>query len=47
LRATAGSRPSGTENLHKLYAESFKDEAHLDGVLSEAQEILGKTLEAE
>jgi phosphoglucomutase len=40
------ARPSGTENLYKLYAESFKDEAHLDTVLDEAQEILGKTLGA-
>jgi phosphoglucomutase len=38
------ARPSGTENLYKLYAESFKDEAHLDAVLSEAQEVLGETL---
>jgi phosphoglucomutase len=40
------ARPSGTENLYKLYAESFKDEAHLGSVLSEAQEILSKTLGA-
>jgi phosphoglucomutase len=38
------ARPSGTESLYKLYAESFKDEAHLKAVLAEAQEILGKTL---
>ena len=38
------ARPSGTENLYKLYAESFKDEAHLDAIISEAQEILGKVL---
>jgi phosphoglucomutase len=38
------ARPSGTENLYKLYAESFKDEAHLDAVLGEAQEILGNAL---
>jgi phosphoglucomutase len=51
LKVVAGSgwfaaRPSGTENLYKLYAESFKDEAHLDAVLGEAQEILGRTLGA-
>ena len=34
------ARPSGTENLYKLYAESFMDEAHLDAILSEAQEIV-------
>jgi phosphoglucomutase len=39
------ARPSGTENLYKLYAESFKDEAHLHAVLGEAQEILSKALE--
>jgi phosphoglucomutase len=40
------ARPSGTENLYKLYAESFMDEAHLDAVLGEAQDILGKALGA-
>jgi phosphoglucomutase len=40
------ARPSGTENVYKLYAESFKDEAHLDAVLGEAQEIISKTLGA-
>jgi phosphoglucomutase len=40
------ARPSGTESLYKLYEESFKDEAHLDAVLGEAQEILGKALGA-
>src|SRR5262249_51375473 len=49
LKVVAGdgwfaARPSGTENLYKLYAESFKDEAHLDAILGEAQEILGKAL---
>jgi phosphoglucomutase len=49
LKVVAGNgwfaaRPSGTENLYKLYAESFKDEAHLDAVIGEAQEILGKAL---
>jgi phosphoglucomutase len=38
------ARPSGTESLYKLYAESFKDEAHLAAVLGEAQEILGRAL---
>jgi phosphoglucomutase len=38
------ARPSGTENLYKLYAESFTDEAHLDAVIAEAQEIIGKVL---
>jgi phosphoglucomutase len=40
------ARPSGTENIYKLYAESFKNEAHLDAIVSEAQEIINKTLGA-
>ena len=38
------ARPSGTENLYKLYAESFKDEAHLDAILREAQDIVDNAL---
>jgi phosphoglucomutase len=38
------ARPSGTENIYKIYAESFKDEAHLNLVVSEAQEIVNKAL---
>ena len=38
------ARPSGTENIYKIYAESFKDEAHLDAIVSEAQEIVNKAL---
>jgi phosphoglucomutase len=36
------ARPSGTEDVVKLYAESFKDEAHLQTILDEAREILDK-----
>jgi phosphoglucomutase len=36
------ARPSGTENLYKLYAESFRDEAHLEAIIGEAQEILDR-----
>ncbi len=39
------ARPSGTESIYKIYAESFKDRAHLDGILREAQEIVNKALE--
>jgi len=35
------ARPSGTENIYKIYAESFKDEAHLREILREAQAIVG------
>jgi phosphoglucomutase len=38
------ARPSGTENIYKIYAESFKDEAHLNAIVSEAQEIVNKAL---
>jgi len=38
------ARPSGTENVYKIYAESFRDEAHLDAILAEAQEIVDKAL---
>jgi phosphoglucomutase len=38
------ARPSGTENIYKIYAESFKDEAHLTAIVSEAQEIVNKAL---
>ncbi|HKF64296.1 MAG TPA: phosphoglucomutase (alpha-D-glucose-1,6-bisphosphate-dependent) [Dongiaceae bacterium] len=34
------ARPSGTENLYKLYGESFKDETHLQTILDEAQNIV-------
>jgi phosphoglucomutase len=38
------ARPSGTENIYKIYAESFKDQAHLDVIVSEAQELVNKAL---
>jgi len=34
------ARPSGTENLYKIYAESFINDAHLQRILSEAQAIV-------
>jgi phosphoglucomutase len=34
------ARPSGTEDVYKLYAESFRSAEHLRGIQSEAQEIL-------
>ena len=33
-------RPSGTEDVYKIYAESFKDEAHLKAIQEEAQAML-------
>ena len=38
------ARPSGTENIYKLYAESFRDQVHLDAIVNEAQEILSNAL---
>jgi phosphoglucomutase len=34
------ARPSGTESVYKIYAESFKDPAHLRALVSEAQAIV-------
>jgi phosphoglucomutase len=38
------ARPSGTENIYKIYAESFRDEAHLQSIVAEAQQIVGNAL---
>jgi phosphoglucomutase len=38
------ARPSGTENLYKIYAESFKDEAHLGRIVEEARQIVANAL---
>ena len=38
------ARPSGTENIYKVYAESFKDEAHLDAIIAEAQQMVSAAL---
>jgi len=40
------ARPSGTENIYKIYAESFKDQGHLDAIVREAQEIVNDALKA-
>src|SRR5579864_6939638 len=38
------ARPSGTESIYKIYAESFNSQSHLNSILSEAQEIVGNAL---
>jgi phosphoglucomutase len=38
------ARPSGTENIYKIYAESFQGETHLNSIVSEAQEIVDHAL---
>jgi len=37
-------RPSGTENIYKIYAESFKDENHLQTILNDARQIVKNAL---
>jgi phosphoglucomutase len=39
------ARPSGTENIYKIYAESFRDERHLQTIVSEAQTIVNNALD--
>jgi len=34
------ARPSGTENIYKIYAESFKGEGHLKEIEQEAQALI-------
>jgi phosphoglucomutase len=51
LKVTAASgwfaaRPSGTENVYKIYAESFKDPAHLESIVREAQAMVSRALAA-
>jgi phosphoglucomutase len=38
------ARPSGTENIYKIYAESFRDQNHLAAIVEEAQEIVNDAL---
>lgn len=38
------ARPSGTENLYKIYAESCRDERHLQMLVAEAQQIVTESL---
>jgi phosphoglucomutase len=38
------ARPSGTEDIYKIYAESFKDQSHLATIVQEAQDIVTAAL---
>ena len=38
------ARPSGTEDVYKIYAESFKGEQHLERVQKEAAEVVAAAL---
>ncbi len=40
------ARPSGTEDVYKIYAESFKGDAHLERVLIEAREVVNAAFRA-
>jgi len=40
------ARPSGTEAIYKIYAESFKGKAHLQSIQQEAQTLVSKTFQA-
>lgn len=40
------ARPSGTEDIYKIYAESFKDDGHLKRLLDEAQALVAKTMKS-
>jgi phosphoglucomutase len=49
LKVLAGSgwfaaRPSGTENIYKIYAESFKSESHLNAIVGEAEAMVNNAL---
>ncbi len=39
------ARPSGTENIYKIYAESFKDQTHLNAIVSEARQIVNNAMD--
>ncbi|MFW6080472.1 MAG: phosphoglucomutase (alpha-D-glucose-1,6-bisphosphate-dependent) [Desulfosalsimonas sp.] len=39
------ARPSGTEEIYKIYAESFKGGSHLESILEEAQQMVAKAFE--
>ena len=38
------ARPSGTEDIYKIYAESFRDQSHLDAIVTEAKKIVTAAL---
>jgi phosphoglucomutase len=38
------ARPSGTEDIYKLYAESFQGQAHLNSIVEQARQIINRVL---
>ncbi len=45
-RGWFAARPSGTENVYKIYAESFAGNEHLERLQTEAQELISRTFKA-
>jgi phosphoglucomutase len=45
-RGWFAARPSGTEDIYKIYAQSFKDQGHLNAIVGEAKEIVESALDA-
>jgi phosphoglucomutase len=43
-RGWFAARPSGTENVYKIYAESFVDSSHLELLLKEAESLVAQVL---
>ena len=43
-RGWFAARPSGTEHLYKIYAESFVDQSHLDAIVAEARAIVDRAM---
>jgi phosphoglucomutase len=39
------ARPSGTEDVYKLYAESTRSQSHLEAIVDEAQHIVARALQ--
>ncbi len=46
-RGWFAARPSGTEDIYKIYAESFHGEAHLQAIFAEAQVIVDAALQSD
>ena len=40
------ARPSGTENIYKIYAESFISQTHLNEIVREAQAMVNRALQS-
>ncbi|MDT8320915.1 MAG: alpha-D-glucose phosphate-specific phosphoglucomutase, partial [Xanthomonadales bacterium] len=40
------ARPSGTEDIYKIYAESFRDRNHLQAIQEEARNIVSQALQS-